>query len=102
VRLTYTPFHQHSQGRKVSLMAQGYDFGRNRTIEGRKFTHPVYDFGIMAHINRIFGIGARVEDVQETKRYQSWANISFEDQDIAYLFGMISFGAAGTKGRSKK
>ncbi len=101
LRLAYTPFSRHPFWKRLSLTAQGYDFGRNRTIEGRRFTHPEYDFGIMARVNRFFGLGARVEDVQETKRYQTWANIAFEDQDIAYLFGMVTFGAAGTKGRSK-
>ncbi|MBI3551866.1 MAG: MCE family protein [Elusimicrobia bacterium] len=101
-RVTVTPFYKDSIGKHFSLLAQGYDFGRNRTINSRKFTHPEWDFGVMARINRFFGIGARVEDVQETKRGQAWANVMFEDQDIAYLFGMATFGAAGTKGRSKK
>ncbi|MBI5630878.1 MAG: MCE family protein [Elusimicrobia bacterium] len=101
-RLSVTPFYQHPIGKKFSLVAQGYDFGRNRVVQGRKFDHPQYDVGLLARINRYLGIGARVEDLQETKRYQSWVNVTFEDQDIAYLFGVISFGAAGTKGRSKK
>ncbi|MEK7858777.1 MAG: MlaD family protein [Elusimicrobiota bacterium] len=101
-RVTYTPFQNHSFGRRFSVLAQGYDFGRNRTIEGRKFTHPHYDLGFMARINRFLGLGGRVEDLQEVKRYQTWLNVSFEDTDVAYLFGMVSFGAAGSKGRSKK
>ena len=101
-RLTVTPFYQDPIGQRFSVMAQGYDFGRDRTVNGFHFTHPEYDFGILARINKFFGIGARVEDVQETKRYQTWANLTFEDKDIAYLFGMVSFGAAGSKGRSKQ
>ena len=101
-RLTVTPFHKHPLGNRLSVVAQAYDFGRNRIVEGRRFDHQQFDLGIMARIHRIFGMGARVEDLQEVKRYQTWANITFEDQDVAYLFGMVSFGAAGTKGRSKK
>lgn len=99
-RVTYTPYKDDKE-RKLSLVAQGYDFGRNRIIEGRRFDHPAWDFGILAKVHRLFGIGARIEDVQETKRYQTWVNVAFEDTDIAYLFGMVSFGAAGSKGRSK-
>lgn len=100
-RVTVTPFNNHPVGQKFSVMAQGYDFSRNRTIESRKFTRPVWDFGFMARFNRFIGIGGRVEDVKEIKRYQSWLNITFEDKDIAYLFGVAAFGASGTKGRSK-
>lgn len=100
-RVTLTPFYKDSFGKRFSVVAQAYDFGRNRTINSRKFTHPEYDFGIMGRINKWFGVGGRVEDVQETKRGMVWGNVTFEDQDIAYLFGMATFGAAGTKGRSK-
>ena len=100
-RVTVTPFYKHPIAGRFSLMAQGYDFGRNRVIQSRAFTHPHYDFAILARLTKWFGIGARIEDVAETKSYQTWANIRFEDQDVAYLFGLATFGAATTKGRSK-
>ncbi len=100
-RVTLTPFYQDPIGKRFSLTAQAYDFGRNRVIESKVFDKPAYDVGLLARINKFFGVGARVEDLAETKRFQSWLNVSFEDQDIAYLFGLASFGAAGTKGRSK-
>ena len=55
----------------------------------------------MGRINSYVGVGARVEELATTKRYQSWINVQWEDKDLAYLFGLASFGAAGTKGRSK-
>ncbi|MDD5655999.1 MAG: MlaD family protein [Elusimicrobia bacterium] len=100
-RLTVTPFWKSEFGRRFKVMGQGYDFGRNRVVNSRRLDHPHWDFGALARVTRWFGIGARVEDVQETKSYQTWANVMFEDQDVAYLFGLASFGAAGTKGRSK-
>lgn len=100
-RLTYTPFKSDPFWGRFSVMGQAYDFGRNRVIEGRRFGKPSYDLGAMARLHRLVGVGARVEDVAEVPRYQSWVNVNFEDKDIAYLFGMVSFGAAGTKGRSK-
>lgn len=101
-RVTLTPFHKDPVLKRVSVMAQAYDFGRNRVIEGRVFNKPTYDVGILARINRFFGVGARAEDLATIKRYQTWLNVTFEDQDIAYLFGVASFGAAGSRGRSKK
>jgi phospholipid/cholesterol/gamma-HCH transport system substrate-binding protein len=101
-RVTLTPFHKDPLLGRVSLTAQGHDFGRNRTIEGRKFTKPAYDLGAQVAVHKNVSLGGRVEDIQEVPRYQSWIKVMFEDTDIAYLFGMVSFGAAGSKGRSKK
>lgn len=100
-RLTVTPFYKDSFWKRISMFGQAYDFGRNRVVNGRVFDKPQYDVGIMARINRFFGVGARAEDLAVTKRGQIWANVTFEDQDISYLFGLASFGAAGTRGRSK-
>lgn len=101
-RVTLTPFHKDPMLGRLQLVAQGHDFGRNRTIEGRKFTKPAYDLGANFKVQKYVKIGGRVEDIAEVPRYQSWINVSFEDTDIAYLFGLATFGAAGTKGRSKK
>ncbi|MEK7232209.1 MAG: MlaD family protein [Elusimicrobiota bacterium] len=101
-RVTLTPFHKDPMLGRVSVTAQAHDFGRNRTIEGRRFSKPVYDLGALVKVQKYVGIGGRVEDIQEVPRYQTWLKVAFEDSDIAYLFGMVSFGAAGSKGRSKK
>ncbi len=99
-RVTVTPFYKDPFGKRFSITAQAYDFGRNRTVNSKIMNHPAEDVGVMARINKWFGVGARVEDLQETKRVMAWGNVTFEDQDVAYLFGMATFGAAGTKGRS--
>lgn len=100
-RVTVTPFYKDPFGKRFSIVAQAYDFSRDRTVNSFHYTHPEYDLGLMARVTRWFGVGARVEDLQETKRVMGWANITFEDKDIAYLFGLATFGAAGTKSRSK-
>lgn len=100
-RITYTPFHNHKQGKRFSVVAQAYDFGRNRIVNGRRMDHANVDVGFITRLHKFVGLGARVEDLQEVARYQTWLNVSFEDKDIAYLFGMVSFGAAGSRGRSK-
>ncbi len=101
-RVTLTPFHKDPMLGRFSVMAQGHDFGRNRVVSGRQFTKPAYDFGALVKVQKYVSIGARVEDVAEVPRYQTWLKVAFEDVDIAYLFGIASFGAAGSKGRSKK
>ncbi|OGS40999.1 MAG: hypothetical protein A2506_09715 [Elusimicrobia bacterium RIFOXYD12_FULL_66_9] len=101
-RVTLTPFYKDPFWGRLSVMGQGYDFSRNRTVEGRRFTKAQFDAGLIAKVHKYVSIGGRVEDIQEVPRYQTWAKVMFEDDDIAYLFGMVSFGAAGSKGRSKK
>ncbi len=101
-RVSLTPFYKDPLLGRFSLMAQGHDFGRNRTISGRRFSKAAVDFAFLAQVHKHLGIGARVEDVQEVPRYQTWLKVAFEDTDIAYLFGLASFGAAGNKGQSKK
>ncbi len=100
-RVTLTPAAEHPVWGRFSVTAQAYDFGRSRTVNGHKYTKPAYDVGAQVRLHRVVGVGARVEDLSDTKRGQTWVNVSFEDKDIAYLFGMVTFGAAGTRGRSK-
>lgn len=100
-RATYTPFYTDPFWNRFSLTAQAYDFGRNRTISAKVFDRPAVDFGVLGKVNKYVGVGARVEDIAEVHRFMTWVNVKWEDQDIAYLFGLATFGAAGTKGRSK-
>lgn len=102
-RVTYVP-DRYDKGWKgrIALEAQAYDFGRNRVVNARRFDQPHYDVGARVKVQKHVHIGGRAEDLATVPRYQSWVKIMFEDQDIAYLFGMASFGAAGSKGRSKK
>jgi len=78
---------------RLSLFAQAYDFGRNRTILSRKFDTPVYDAGADLKVHRYLRIGARVQDLAEIRHYQTTATVSFEDKDVAYFFGLVSFSA---------
>ncbi len=100
LRLTITPFYQNDFGKRLSIMGQAYDFGRNRVVNARALNHPIYDAGVMVRATRWLGVGARVEDIQVVRVFATWVNVLFEDQDLAYLFGLATFGAAGTKGRS--
>ncbi len=100
-RVTYTPFYKDPFWSRFSVVGQAYDFGRNRNIEGYQFNKPEYDAGLIAKVYKYFSVGARVEDIAQQPRVMGWGKILFEDKDVAYLFGLATFGAAGTKGRSK-
>lgn len=100
-RVRVTPFSTVPVLDRLSVEAQAYDFGRNRVIQGRRFDKPQYDVAARVKVQKHVSLGGRVEDLATVPRYQSWLKVVWEDQDIAYLLGMISFGAAGTKGRSK-
>jgi phospholipid/cholesterol/gamma-HCH transport system substrate-binding protein len=101
-RVTYTPLAGDPFWGRFSLTAQAYDFGRNRTINAKVFDKPDYDAGVLAKVNQYVSVGARAEDIAMVPRFMTWAKVMFEDRDVAYLFGMATFGAAGAKGRSKK
>jgi len=99
-RVTWTPLKDDPFWGRFSVMGQAYDFGRKRTFNGRYFNQPEYDVAALGRVSKVIGVGVRGEDLAEASRYQTWVNVNFEDKDIAYLFGLISFSAAGTKGRS--
>ena len=101
-RVKLTPFAGQPVLGRFSLIGEAYDFGRNRVVEGRLLDHPIYAVGALARVNKYVAVGARLEDLQEVSRGQGWLNVTFEDKDIAYLFGMVSWGMAGSKGRTKK
>jgi len=100
-RLLVTPFYKDPVGKRFTLMAQGYNFGRDIIIDGRHFNRPEYDVGLLARIDKYFFVGARVDDLATVKTFETWLHVSFEDKDIASLFGLAVTGASGLKGRSK-
>ncbi len=102
VRLTWTPFYNSAAWtNRVSLFGQSYNFNRNLIINGVHFNQPETDVGALTRITRWLSLGWRVDDVTTTeKRFEAWVHVPFEDKDIAYLFGLAPFGAAGAKSRS--
>lgn len=97
--LRWRPFH-NSVWDRIQLLAEGSDLNRNRIIKGRRFNTPRFDAGAYYWFNKYASVGMRVNDLTETKVMDYTARVAFEDKDISYLFGLITFGSAGTKGRS--
>lgn len=95
-----TPFAGEGLLGRFSLFAQAYELGRNRNIKNRKFNSQAIDAGAEVQVHKWVRVGARVADAAEVARFQTTANVNFEDKDIAYLFGLVTFASAGTKGRS--
>jgi phospholipid/cholesterol/gamma-HCH transport system substrate-binding protein len=88
----WKPFF-NSKWDRISLLAEGSEFGRDRTIKGRRFNDPRFDAGVDVALNKYVSAGVRVNDLLETKRVNYTTKLIFEDKDIAYLFGFASLGA---------
>jgi hypothetical protein len=76
---------------RLELLAQGFDFGRDAIIKGRHFDEPNYTAGARFKLNQWLTAGVQKEDIAETGHLHGALNLSFEDKDIAYLFGFVSF-----------
>jgi phospholipid/cholesterol/gamma-HCH transport system substrate-binding protein len=95
----WKPFY-NSAWDKFTLLAEGSNISRDRVIKGRLFNNPRVDAGISYSVNKYISTGVRLNDLLETKVVDYTASLAFEDKDISYLFGLVTFGSAGTKGRS--
>ncbi|MDT8286493.1 MAG: MlaD family protein [Elusimicrobiales bacterium] len=83
----------------VEAYAEASEFTRNRVIEDRFFNKPRFDAGVDLRLNKNFSAGVAVTDIAEVHRVNYHTRILFEDEDISYLFGLISVGGSGAKGR---
>lgn len=73
------------------LIGQGSDFGRDAYIKDRRFKTPNYTAGARLKVNQYITAGVQAEDISETSNVHGLVNVSFEDKDIAYLLGFVSF-----------
>lgn len=89
----YRPFEDTEipVANRLEILAQGSDFGRDAVINGRHMTNPDYTAGARIKINRWLTAGVQAEDIAETTDLHGVVNVSFEDKDIAYLLGFVSF-----------
>ncbi|MBI2915864.1 MAG: MCE family protein [Elusimicrobia bacterium] len=80
---------------KLELNAQAFEFGRDETRgragQERKFSSPQLNLGTKYKVNRWMRVGAAVEDLTEARQYNLSTHLIFEDRDLAYLFGFVSF-----------
>ncbi len=76
---------------RLEFLGQGADFGRDAFLKNRRFTKPYYMAGARIKMNQWVTAGVQSEDIAETNDVHGVVNISFEDKDIAYLLGFVSF-----------
>ena len=93
IELRYRPFQDQEIPflNRLELVGQGFDFGRNDTIKGREFSKPNYMAGARMRLNNYVTAGLQAEDIAETTDWTGTLNVAFEDKDIAYLLGFVSF-----------
>ena len=90
VALELKPFYQTEFLDRLTVGGEFYDWGRDRTINGREFNKPNVSYGVDFRFNRYFTVGAWVRDALETNDVAVKANISFNDQDISSFFGLAA------------
>jgi len=93
----WRPFYFNSKWDKISLMFEASELTRNRVIKDKFFNTPRYDAGVMVAVNKYVSAGVRLNDLTEVKRVDYTTRLIFEDKDISYLLGLVSFGSAGKK-----
>jgi phospholipid/cholesterol/gamma-HCH transport system substrate-binding protein len=76
---------------RLEFVGQGSDFGRDAIIKGRRFDSPNYMAGARLKVNKWVTAGVQSEDIAETSNVHGLLNVTFEDKDIAYLLGFVSF-----------
>jgi phospholipid/cholesterol/gamma-HCH transport system substrate-binding protein len=76
---------------RLELLGQGFDFGRDAFIKDRHFKNPDYTAGARVKVNQWVTAGVEAEDIAETTNLNGVVKVSFEDKDIAYLLGFVSF-----------
>jgi phospholipid/cholesterol/gamma-HCH transport system substrate-binding protein len=93
VEARYRPFQETEVPvfNRLELVGQGFDFGRDAIIKERRFQEPNYMAGARFRVNRWITAGVQAEDIAETTNVHGLVNVSFEDKDIAYLLGFVSF-----------
>ena len=95
VALELKPFYDDEFLSRFTVGGELYDWGRDRTINGRRFNKPNLTYGMDFRLNRYFSVGAWMRDALETNDVALKANLSFNDQDISSFFGMAA--AAGAR-----
>ncbi len=75
---------------RVEFEAEAFDFSRKETLHGLRMDKPVYNAGL--RVNAIapwVWVGGQVEDMAARKNFNANVNITFKDEDIAFLLGFV-------------
>jgi phospholipid/cholesterol/gamma-HCH transport system substrate-binding protein len=89
--LNFRPFFFNSKwDRRFEIGVEASDFTRDRTVNGDRLDHALVGASAHVAVTKWLWLGVRAEDLLERTAFQSYLNIIFRDQDLAYLFGFAS------------
>jgi phospholipid/cholesterol/gamma-HCH transport system substrate-binding protein len=76
--------------RRFELEGEAYDFPRDEVIQGVRYNSPVYNAGARVNVaDPWLWVGGQVEDIAERKNFNANVNVTFKDEDISYLLGLV-------------
>ncbi len=76
--------------RRFEVGVEASDFTRDDTINGERFTKALVTASAHVAVTQWLWLGVRAQDLLERTAFQSYLNIIFRDEDLAYLFGLAS------------
>lgn len=76
---------------RLEVNGEAYDFNRDETRKGKKLEGTVVNLGGRVGVTPWLYAGIGVEDLRKTRHVVGSLNLFFEDKDIAYLLGFVSF-----------
>ncbi len=93
IELRYRPFQDTELPvlNRVEVLGRGFDFSRDAFIRDKHLTGPNYMAGARLKLNKYLMAGVQAEDIAEDSHIHGTLNMSFEDRDIAYLLGFVTF-----------
>jgi phospholipid/cholesterol/gamma-HCH transport system substrate-binding protein len=78
------PFWKWNPLSRLELTAEGYNFFRERPI-----ARPKINVGARTQISEWAAVGAQFEDLYYSTNLNVYMNLSFRDDDIAYILGLV-------------
>lgn len=88
--VAFRPFwRSENWKRRFELQAAAFDFARDEIRQGRRLESPVYNAGARLGLTHWAWIGGQVEDISERAHFNANINLTFKDEDIAYLLGLV-------------
>ncbi|MFH1258599.1 MAG: MlaD family protein [Elusimicrobiota bacterium] len=87
--LNYRPFPSYNWFNRLSLKAEVFDFGR-KVVKGTENKNKAWlNTGLCVRMTKWLYLSADVEDSLEGKNFNANLNLVIEDEDIAYLLGLV-------------
>lgn len=91
IGLNIKPFYKKPKwGKRLELNAEAADFNRDRVVNGETLQGTWLAAGAHVALRRWWWVGVRGEDLLDRAAFHIYTNITFRDEDFAYLMGLAS------------